>query len=394
LTGDKYVEPTFLILAHDSSSNALGRAQSMALVAQQLGSTEIWALDGGKLWQGASQFETRIRVIARHTRSIRTALREAVNTNGPLVIWVCKGYAPLPQVVRLIKKASPNAVVVLDLDDDDAGLAEDFRRSSLMNALKLNFLRRGHPWRIRRSQGELAKIADGLTFATETLRTRFAGFDATYERVPHVRVITPVRTSEQTRLPIRVGAFGTIRPHKGSALLLSLISTFPDVRLSTFAASGMGAPTDAQTNWVEIDPSTPLELAYANVDVAVIPITNLTRASTVQLPAKLVDAMRAGVPIVASKTEAIDEIAAGCYSAIAEGATADDVRSAITVALANGGGEAARARYESLLTPEKAAIRLRSLLGRIVPKVSNQSTGVESITPSSQKTVPSRRKTT
>lgn len=358
-------QPTFLILAHDSSSNALGRAQAMALVAQELGPTEIWANDGGPLWQGSSQFDTKIRVLAGGVKAIQTALRQAVNLDRPLVVWVSKGFAPLPKLVRLVREACPDAIVLLDLDDDDAGLADDFRRSSLGNALKLNFLRRGHPWQIRKSQRELAGLSDGFTFATEILRTRYEGFDGPYERVPHVRSLTPRRMDGHIGKPIRVGAFGTIRPHKGSALLRSLVATSPELQLSTFRSSGMGTPLPSEKNWVEIDPGMPLEIAYANVDVAVIPITSLTSASTVQLPAKLVDAMRAGVPIVASQTQAIDEIAAGCYEPIAEGATANDVRIAISKALASGGGEAARMRYESLLTPDKAAIRLRSLLDRI-----------------------------
>lgn len=353
----------------------------MALVAQELGHTEIWAMEGGTLWQGASQFQTKIKVLRGRAKPIRSAMN-SIDLQGPLVIWVCKGLSPLPKIARTIKKAAPGALVILDLDDDDAGLAEDFRRSSRTNALKLNFLRRGHPRRIRMSQGELAGIVDGLTFATETLRTRFADFDITYERVPHVRVSTPVRGKSEASVPIRVGAFGTIRPHKGSALLRSLVSTFSDIQLSTFRSSGMGSPSTSQTNWVEIDPSTPLEDAYANVDVAVIPITNMTKASSVQLPAKLVDAMRAGVPIVASKTQAIDEIAAGCYSPIAEGASAQDVRTAITMALESNGGAAARARYEGLLTPAMAAIRLRVLLARIWSQNSHGASSAASTTAS------------
>jgi glycosyltransferase involved in cell wall biosynthesis len=358
-------QPIFVVLAHDSSSNALGRAQSMALVAQEMGTTEIWASDGGALWQGASQFDTKIRVLAGGVEPIRTALSKVADPTSPLVIWVCKGFHPLPRIVRLIRGIVPNAIVILDLDDDDAGLAEDFRRASTVNALKLHPLRRGHPRRIRKSQRQIAEMSDGLTFATECLRTRYDGFDGPHERVPHVRVVTPKRTDSDTGSPIRIGAFGTIRPHKGSALLKSLIETYPDVQLHTFRSSGMGTPTASQSNWKEIDPSTTLEYAYAEVDVAVIPISSLTSASTVQLPAKLVDAMRAGVPIVASKTQAIDEIAGGCYTPIADGASADDVRAAITVALAGHGGQAARARYEDLLTPGTAALRLRTLIDRI-----------------------------
>jgi glycosyltransferase involved in cell wall biosynthesis len=359
-------QPIFIVLAHDSSSNALGRAQSMALVAQEMGTTEIWASDGGALWQGASQFHTHIRVLAAGHEPIRSALRDLSIAGSPLVIWVCKGFHPLPKIVRLLKSTVPDAIVILDLDDDDAGLAEDFRRTAWTNALKLNVFRRGHPRRIRKSQRQIAQMADGLTFATKTLRSRYDGFDAPYERVPHVRVLTPERPEIEVGSPIRVGAFGTIRPHKGSALLRSLIEAYPDVQLSTFRSSGMGSPTSAQTNWVEIDPSTPLASAYADIDVAVIPISNLTSASTVQLPAKLVDAMRAGVPIVASRTQAIHEIAEGCYTPIGEGASAGDVRTAITLALAGRGGQAARARYEDLLTPGKAADRLRALIDQII----------------------------
>jgi glycosyltransferase involved in cell wall biosynthesis len=364
----------FVILSHDASSNALGRALSMGLVAQELGPTVVYALrsSGKRVWKGVAQFGVELKVLPvdwkRQLRSELDGLKVG-SDSAELVVWVSKGISPLPDMVKLIKNCYPSAKVILDLDDDDSGLAKSFRSQSLSNSVKLNWFRRRHPRRIAAAQRAVLKQANALTFATHCLRSRYPNFEAVSVRIPHVRINEPaVARRDKSSRVIRIGAFGTLRPHKGAQMLLDLINRYTDIELWTFENCGLDVRTTKPQNWVEIGPTTPISEAYSQIDVAVIAITDDSPAAQVQLPAKLADAMRAGVPIVASETTAIKEIAAGCYEPLLPGSSASDAYQAILRANASGLGTEARQRFLSLLQPPSAAIELSQLLELLANK--------------------------
>ncbi|WP_179662388.1 glycosyltransferase family 4 protein [Nocardioides panaciterrulae] len=75
-------------------------------------------------------------------------------------------------------------------------------------------------------------------------------------------------------------------------------------KLVTFSQKGVVAAPGLEV----LDPSTPLSAAYSRIDVLALPMST-DPASLRQLPAKLVDAFSAGVPVVATPTPAITEIA-------------------------------------------------------------------------------------
>ncbi|MCZ4501076.1 MAG: glycosyltransferase family 1 protein, partial [Marmoricola sp.] len=240
-----------LILGHDSSSNALGRALSMALVAEQIGPVNVLAASRGKIWRGAAQFDLPVELIEpRSMQNVMKIAASAAAASDHVLVWVCKGIDPLPRIVRAILRVAPQAIVVLDLDDDDAGLAEGFRNGSLTNALKLNVLRAMHPMRIRAAQRILSSIATGTTTATDAVAAELR-VKGPRLRVPHTRVEQlVVPTPAPISAKIRVGAFGTIRPHKGGTLLMNLIHDYPDLELITFRDCGLGRPGLEQTNWI------------------------------------------------------------------------------------------------------------------------------------------------
>lgn len=358
----------FYILAHDASANALGRALSNGLVAATLGPTKVVALEGasGKRWGGAAQFPLSVDVLPRSSASWNgVQLARALQWHGePAALWVSKGFSPLDTWVGRLVEVFPSGVVILDLDDDDAGLAAAFRARSWKNASKLHRFRRGHPKQIMKSQKAVASLAQGVTFATDAIKDRYEDFALPSARIPHVRLDDEERARAVWCLDkIRVGTFGRIRFHKGGDLLRSLIDRYPNVELWTFENSGMGPAN--MPNWVEIGPSTPLSVAYSNIDVALIPITNADPAAQAQLPAKLVDAMRCGIPIVATPTPAINEIAAGCFIPLTPDEDLEGVYRKIELAAASGIGERARQRYLEELTPSRVAVHLSGLLDRI-----------------------------
>ncbi|RLQ82672.1 hypothetical protein D9V28_12005 [Mycetocola zhadangensis] len=312
------------------------------------------------MWKGARQFDFDIDTIsgARMTRRIGELASRYAKGTDRLIVWVSKGIAPLPRLVGEIRRVVPSAVVIVDLDDDDAGLARAFRARSLSNAFKLNPLRVMHPLRIEASQQRSFLLADGLTYATDALRRRLpANLPATL--IPHTRAegrerLPPAAGSDR----VRIGAFGTIRAHKGQAVLQNLIATYQDVELFTFQGSGMGAPGPGQDNWTEISPDTPLEEAYDLVDVALIVMDATSDGGDVQLPAKLIDAMKAGVPIVATRTDPIDEIAGGVYLPLDQHTTLEEIHAAVMAAVTSDRGHAARERFLRELTPSALASTL------------------------------------
>lgn len=351
----------FVVIGHAIDSNALGRAISMAMVAEAIGPTRLFAFGDGPIWKGASQFQVEAERLGKRWRNDLTTLSQ--RSGGRTVFWLAKGISPLDGLATYIRRTIPNALIILDLDDDDAGLAEAFIEQSLTNKLKLNPLRRGSARRIRQAQARIGRVADGFTFSSNSLASVYPESFQPKARVPHVREDignTPKVPSSTPK--VTFGSLGTLRPHKGSGLLLDLMRQNKDLTLVTFANCGLGRPEATDDNWIELPPHMPLHEAYSQVDVSLIPITDNGPGAQFQLPAKLVDSMKSGVPVLASPTPAIHEIASEAYtplhSSLSPSAVAEQIRS-----LANGHtGQLARQRFEALLTPVAAAEQLSALL--------------------------------
>lgn len=335
----------------------------MAMVAREIGDTKVVSFGRGKIWAGASQFDIPVLRLSRAWKK-NLDVQLAAHEGHRSVVWLSKGLEPLSRVAAFVRSRYPQSVIILDLDDDDAGLAEAFRKSSRTNYLKLSWFRRGNPWRIRRSQNAIASVADGFTFSTKALAAVYPGSYSPSVRVPHVRALFPDGT-RQDRLVnhnLRFGCFGTLRPHKGSQLLLDVMRSDRSITLVTFRNCGLGSPSGDDVNWIEIDPATPLQKAYEGIDVAVIPITDLGPGAQFQLPAKIVDAMRSNVPIVATLTPAIDEIAGGIITPLYPDQSLDDVKAVIRRAADSTQSRSVELRFRELLTPQAAARELETLL--------------------------------
>lgn len=356
----------FIVLSHDASSNALGRAQSLALVAQQIGRTELWAAAPDGWWKGAAQFDTQNVAISARGAELERELRRFRTPGARIVIWVTKGVHPLPEWLERLQRSAPDSLTLLDIDDDDAGLAVEYRRGSLLRAMKLNRLRRGHPARIRAAQRALWDRVDALTYASEAVRSTYPAWTGPAAWVPHVRAdVGGDRLPRPLGATIRVGAFGTIRPHKGQQLLLDLIRSHRDLEVHAFRDSGLGTPRAEDLNWIELEPDTPLTRAYDGIDAVLLPMARGSRSSDVQFPAKLVDAMRAGVAIVASPTSAVREIAEGAFVPLSDTPTAAEARQAVYEALDRKVGERARQIYERSLTPGTVSQRVADVIRQL-----------------------------
>ncbi|WP_179275412.1 glycosyltransferase [Rhodococcoides fascians] len=261
-------------------------------------------MDDGQPWPGIGQFSVNVKAIRRGELPEWKLPQPGVKR----IVWVSKGISPLAKIVEKIREADDTVIVVLDLDDDDAALAADFRSTSITNWLRLNPARRMYPGRIRSAQHKIADVADLFTFSSNVLASRFPGHWVPTVRITHARpIVAPVLPTPVPGL-VRIGTFGTIRGHKGARRLSELMEFSDTLELHTFKNSGVSLSAAASERHIEHEPGTPLSEVYSAVDVAYIPMSTNSGAD-VQLPAKLIDAMAIGVPIVTSPTSAIVEVA-------------------------------------------------------------------------------------
>ncbi len=237
--------------------------------------------------------------------AVRGLSDEAATGRLPLV-WISKGY---PFAAELVRRLDSRVPVIADFDDHDIRLAREFVAEGVGNRLRLHPLRPGSPERVARAQKTVVARADAFTSASDALAASL-GLPPSTVRVPHARPdltveagVSGVPRSGRTR----IGFMGTMRAHKGFDELVAALRGDPALELVTFAQAGMRAPAGFEDRWRTLAPDTPLSQAYAQVDVAVLPMSRSSAAADLQLPAKAIDAAAASTPIAATPTTVLEE---------------------------------------------------------------------------------------
>lgn len=285
--------------------------------------------------------------------------------------WAVK---PLPSSFGLALRASRgrSVRVVLDIDDDDLGLAREFVAQGPLNRLRL--LRRGDsPLRIRRLERRV-QGADLITVASRAVEERVLGRVSGEARPPTVRV-PHARHVRNSPLPwsvddgrVRLGFFGTVRRHKGLQVLLDLLRRRDDLVLCLLRGGLQGDAGRLMVDHprVEIIHGDPTQ-ALARVHAAIIP-QGTSPWADVQLPAKLCDAMSVGRPVLATHTTAIAEFAGPGVLLIQDWAADDEVDRAIMRVATEGRALGIRnLRFASQLFDSTAiGERLEATLHRLV----------------------------
>ncbi len=389
-----------VVIAPSGKTNALGRAMCVAdLASEVFDSVRLYAPEDGPLWPGAKRATQPVRrfgspagLVAelnredrRHPRPDRIHLRPGRGAQSEcdresLFVWAVKPLSSSWGAAQAIRRALPMSLTVLDVDDADEALSSQFRTASLANHLRL------HPWnplnprRIRNTLASALSEVDALTYASEALRSALRiDFDGPALCVPHPRRQVssfaprshvsrshPRRSHAPSEL-IHLGFLGTVRRHKGLGDIEALVLADSRYVLHVFRGA---LPNPARERLsaclVEHEVDAPMEDLYGEIDVVVLP-QDRSHGAQVQLPAKLLDAMRFGKPIVASPTEAIVEAAADTVLYVADWGSLDEVRSKVSQAHAGGSalGEAALTRFEQQLAVEAQVGALREFVRTI-----------------------------
>ena len=299
----------FVIVAPSAADNSLGRALCVAATCELLGDVELLAPDDGPLWVGASAWSTPVRRVP--AADLPATVADACRAADPVLIPV----KPLPTSLGIALRAADGARLVVDLDEDDVEL----RRSSLRAGGPRTRLRRhwsylrtslpGHPSVVRRLLRKGVRRADLVTTSSRALADAVLDGSRPAFVLPHARAPRPYRPP--TPAPrLRIGFFGTLRRYKGADTLVRLLRAVPDAELHVLGDRPPPDLADLGSRVIAHPPGgpRPLEAAYDQTDVVVLPQDPAARQTRLQLPAKLIDAMMFGRPVIATDTPPIREI--------------------------------------------------------------------------------------
>ena len=319
-----------LIVAPSRSDNSLGRALSLAEVFAHLGSLSLLAGDDGPLWQGARDSRFDVDGFA-----CPADLVAAIRTIRPTTVVTVKPFRrSLRWTVGALRASTQGGApppLVVDLDDYDAAIHAEWHRD-LPPVERARSIARSElsPLRIRARIRQLLPAATMLTVSSWALRRCFPRFGGPEVRLPHPRPVEayePPVPSER----LRVGFLGTPVGYKGVDTVCRLVTARADAELHVLAGTEDAFSAVGSERLVIHQHHGPETLAHAfrHVDVVVLPQDSDTAAARFQLPAKLVDALRFGRPVVATDTPPIRELAGPSVALISSWEPLDDGLSAL-----------------------------------------------------------------
>ena len=294
------------------SSNSLGRTYSLWLLAQSLGwKATVLSVQGEAVWRPVegSSFEADC-----HRVSVGE-LTKAVPTATDLII-ACK---PLTASLGLALKVSAAARKPLLVDVDDPDLEARMRTGHPIQMIARAMRRPVRAVRdlnLRRNAISLPTIV-----SNPWLQARYGG-----RIVPHARDDQGSGEYSASRAP-HLAFVGTNRRHKGVDLLRTAVAGLQDQRFTLSITDD--APADAKPweNWLgQTSFQTGMTLVK-DADIVAIPSLR-TRHSEGQLPAKLIDAMLLGRPVVVSDVEPLPW-AAGDGGLVIRSGSVFDLRGAL-----------------------------------------------------------------
>ena len=346
---------SLLLVTPDLGDNSTGRAHVWWMLASRLGwNVQIVSPAGEQVWgplRGTEFAEACARLTSRSRLRQADELAKLARHHDAVV-----AVKPLPASlgIALAARARTDFPLIVDIDDPDLEA-----RMSRRNPLTAVMWRARHPafWlRVRRFDAVAATAA--VTTSNPILQARYGG-----TLLPHARPDHGGGRAH-TRREIVVAFIGTVRLHKGIAVLREAVARLSGdgVRLVVTA----DAPPDAEEWELWAGEGTMDEGArlLAEADVVALPSLPSSFAEG-QLPAKLIDAMIAERAVVVS---AIDPMpwAVGipelCVPAGSAAALAEALRSLVDPHVRAGHARALRKRALDKFSVDALAPLLDSIL--------------------------------
>jgi len=343
------------ILVPDLSNNCTGRAYILAKVLQRKYDIEIVGpMFGKRIWEPIAEDKSIKYKFIKFSKTIVSILkikRLCRYIDGDVI------YAIKPLLnsfgIGILKKFKSNKSLplVLDIDDWQEGLINDYYRGSFFKYLKYFTKSLIFPFDMGSYWNDLSgrkflSFADNVTVSGSFLQKKYGGIV-----VRHVRDTDLFNPANFDKNLIRrkygikekdkiVMFFGTPRPHKGLEILVEAMDLVKrdDIKLIIvgvddgyrYSRNVIKKAKDKLTVKLEIFGLQPFKKVpefLSMADIVVIPQEK--SSSTIgQIPAKLFDAMAMAKPVIATEVSDIPEVLNGC-GWIIEANNSDRLASAI-----------------------------------------------------------------
>jgi glycosyltransferase involved in cell wall biosynthesis len=285
-----------LFITPDLENNSLGRTYCLWLLAKEVGWTvRVISTAGRSIWAPLvdSEFSRDCQPVANLSTAAGRRFVDEQVTWADVVIAV----KPLPESFGVALDATSRIPRPLLLDIDDPDIEYRLHWSPFRERVKDILVSQ------RRRKLSAMRV---LATHAETIVSNPVLYDWYGGRIiPHVREAQqrPDDASFDSGHELIVRFIGSPRPHKGLEVLRDAVSNMRDANFRLRLEVTAEPPQDAKT-WEGWNGETSFEEGQrlvASADVIVIPSLQQSW-SIAQLPAKLIDAMMHGRPIIASDT--------------------------------------------------------------------------------------------
>lgn len=175
-------------------------------------------------------------------------------------------------------------------------------------------------WPVNRVMSRIVKHARGVTVMNEDMRSRVVRLGAESERVhvmPMGADLSGIRPAvHHGNRAVRLLFVGRLVPKKGLAVLLNALHRVPESvawRLTVVGSGPLreeleGAAADLPVEFVGAMSKKQLRDAYADADVIITPSVPAESGDQDGLPVAMLEAMCAGLPVIASDLPGINEV--------------------------------------------------------------------------------------
>jgi glycosyltransferase involved in cell wall biosynthesis len=339
--------PIVSFFVHDLASNPIVRAAPLARALSSTHDVEIlgFLLSGDEVYAPYRDlFTFKTMKSSPNVAAIVRAIPELAARASGDVIYACK---PLVTtlVPALLAAHDGHRKLLLDAEDDEwvpmgSGWSQFLWRDVVKG------WRHATAWKYTRGVHPLVWTADGVTVSSRRLQRRYGG--RLLRHGPDEHLFDPGRPELRDRrrcrarwaLPdeVSIALFaGMPQPHKGWSVLLDALKR-PEASLWHLALAGPRDDSEFERARIELgarchplgpQPHEAMPALLAAVDAVPVPQVRCTFAES-QIPAKAIEAMAMGKPVVASSVGDLPEILGhGARGWLIAPGSADDLAAAL-----------------------------------------------------------------
>lgn len=351
LVAPKKLPITVLIITWDVGHNPLGRSYLLAEVVQRIARHSLlvgfqFPRYGDAIWEPVRDGQLPVITLpGSNLPEFYESLQNIASRIKPDVVIACKARLPSVALGMMIKEKW-GCPLIVDVDDHELSFFKDQTELSLDDLAAMT--RGAHSKDLEpyaelwtRLTQSLCKSADEIIVSNVALQKEFGG-----TIVPHVRDENTFDPTKYNKADIRrsygvpldakiVLFFGTPRAHKGVDVLARAVNqiTDPNFRLlvvgtapdrSVTAKLDLLAP--GRVIYLPNQPFAAIPEILAMADVVCLPQDEGHAISKFQLPAKAIDAVAMGIPLLVTNTPPLMQLV---DDQVAELVTTEDIPAAL-----------------------------------------------------------------